>query len=1104
MKKFYYFFLMVVCMICGTTQTMAQYEVADDPATVIETGKKYVLQSAKDLSKIDYFKYYASTGTYFSTKADDETIVEFVEAGDTEDGMSYYVKNVANEAYVEDPGYTFSSTYLAAWTTDQSRAARLIPVEQDLSDGTAGFKLKSAEMWSGYVVYFCPFAFLGPGYNLESSVEAMIPSQTWIVYEVSSMGGRSELENLIDTWFPGGVTADTWIVGTTPGCISQEMFDELKSVFDEVYAVSENKSATDAEIEEATEKLKAIYAKVMAAVIPLTDGYYFVHNPGFEAWAYAYKYSTEYGTFNSMRWTTLESIEKYVPELAKYIWKIEKDDEGYFTFYNMVSESYLPSSSSQGAAIVLNNTPGQFAVVFQPENVVYRGGVFNINNVRISGRPLELLDGNNVGYSEYSDPTDEYALWTFKPVPEEMIQAMEDEKQKAELVAELTDLVEKAENTYEKTKVYKSDVVLNGIIDTPGMVEYAVTNAQEETEGDVAFAIDGVVSTFFHSAWSTKENPPAENHYIEVSLTEPVKTFALKMVSRQGGNAINPTLIEVLASNDAEGTYASVGTYGVRFNKSLDLGDGTDPIENAASVTFIEMPESYSRIRVKVLETNKPASTLGGYPYFNLAEIGVFAAEYDAENSPYTQIDAQILKNFEDALETATNALRNDAVTRDVLNNLSDAYAALLTQFADPDVLREILAEARTFYDTAVEGDELGQYQAGSTDAYNEALNAIEAKITNMMTPAAMEELIDEINKAFDDFNANLNQPDPDKFYHILCASSDSYIYGHYLYVRNNDVSPASLSFSVDESSEMNEEVRLNYMWRFVPAEGGYYLQNAATGTYLGELDAEGADVKMTYTPTLVELRSARSAEDAYNFGIDGEYVGLKNYSTVKMENPKGSDNGAFMLMPADYQATYYVSGMTNTQIVTYPFAVRATNEAGLYKVLGVKDEKLQMKRYAKDEVIEAGVPFLFVDINESGEVYFDVNAENPADLTYAAAPQTANGMVGTYVTTAIDKPMCVIRNNKIDFALEGQRVQANSGYFDLSNVTAATEDGDFAIELSAEVVAGIEQVVIAEGVENAKTGTYSVTGQRLSNGVVLKNLPKGIYIVNGRKVVVK
>ena len=53
-------------------------------------------------------------------------------------------------------------------------------------------------------------------------------------------------------------------------------------------------------------------------------------------------------------------------------------------------------------------------------------------------------------------------------------------------------------------------------------------------------------------------------------------------------------------------------------------------------------------------------------------------------STPYTQIDAQILKNFEDALETATNALRKDAVTRDVLNNLSDAYAALLTQFADP------------------------------------------------------------------------------------------------------------------------------------------------------------------------------------------------------------------------------------------------------------------------------------------------------------------------------------------------------------------------------------------------------------------------------------
>ena len=52
------------------------------------------------------------------------------------------------------------------------------------------------------------------------------------------------------------------------------------------------------------------------------------------------------------------------------------------------------------------------------------------------------------------------------------------------------------------------------------------------------------------------------------------------------------------------------------------------------------------------------------------------------------------------------------------------------------------------------------------------------------------------------------------------------------------------------------------------------------------------------------------------------------------------------------------------------------------------------------------------------------------------------------------------------------------------------------------EYTAGVETVTIDGAVPVARQGVYSLDGQRL--GDTPDGLPKGIYIVNGKKVVIK
>ena len=73
------------------------------------------------------------------------------------------------------------------------------------------------------------------------------------------------------------------------------------------------------------------------------------------------------------------------------------------------------------------------------------------------------------------------------------------------------------------------------------------SNAVEPKEGSLANLIDGVYSTFFHSAWSYSI---ADKHHLQVEVSEPVESFSFYFKKRHNNNNNRPTDLVILGSAD--------------------------------------------------------------------------------------------------------------------------------------------------------------------------------------------------------------------------------------------------------------------------------------------------------------------------------------------------------------------------------------------------------------------------------------------------------------------------------------------------------------------------------------------------------------------------
>lgn len=96
----------------------------------------------------------------------------------------------------------------------------------------------------------------------------------------------------------------------------------------------------------------------------------------------------------------------------------------------------------------------------------------------------------------------------------------------------------------------------------PLEVNMLSTNAQEPSEGALSNILDGVLGTFFHSAWSV---PVDGDHYVQVDLPESYSSFIFSYTNREANGDAALGIFDVSVSSDKK-NFTTIKT----FNKDVD------------------------------------------------------------------------------------------------------------------------------------------------------------------------------------------------------------------------------------------------------------------------------------------------------------------------------------------------------------------------------------------------------------------------------------------------------------------------------------------------------------------------------------------------------
>lgn len=227
----------------------------------------------------------------------------------------------------------------------------------------------------------------------------------------------------------------------------------------------------------------------------------------------------------------------------------------------------------------------------------------------------------------------------------------------------------------------------------------------------------------------------------------------------------------------------------------------------------------------------------------------------------------------------------------------------------------------------------------------------------------------------------------------------------------------------------------------------------------------------------------------------------FKNFALSNMG--KGGYAGATKSMPfTDGYTRNVASGNIGTICLAYDVDAADVKGAEFYSVLGKRTangEVVSVLFVKETESLKAGVPYVF---RPTADLLVAAYTEG----TSVDNPTSANGLYGSFAGESVAEGMYLLSGNKIVKCGTGSKIGANRAYINMdevpeysaeSNVKPALEIGGNGIVSSID---GIDVVGIVD--------VYSISGVRLRCGVnverALDGLSKGVYVVNGKKVVVK
>lgn len=150
---------------------------------------------------------------------------------------------------------------------------------------------------------------------------------------------------------------------------------------------------------------------------------------------------------------------------------------------------------------------------------------------------------------------------------------------------------------------------------------------------------------------------------------------------------------------------------------------------------------------------------------------------------------------------------------------------------------------------------------------------------------------------------------------------------------------------------------------------------------------------------------------------------------------------------------------------------------------------------------IEANHPYIIKVSQAVSEFTADgVDVEPEDEPTVAAVKRTKkqwSEFIGTYVAgTTVEDQMLFLSGNQFWYSTGQTQMKAFRGYFDFYDVLTEVEN---AANISFYVGDEATEISLTPNAPVAESGIYDLQGRKMNGNV---QLPKGIYILNGKKVV--
>lgn len=590
-------------------------------------------------------------------------------------------------------------------------------------------------------------------------------------------------------------------------------------------------------------------------------------------------------------------------------------------------------------------------------------------------------------------------------------------------------------------------------------------------------------------------------------------------------------------------------------------------IKDGVGVAYAHLDASYAYLRFSATKTQynagKPANNRG---YFCLAQMNVWPTtgvvktvtpEYQEALSAAPEVYATLGEE----IKKAAAELAAGKATQAQIDALNAAIEEFKNNLPVPSRVTDAYNAAKAFLDAAntnnMIGTELAQYSQETADALQTTLAKYETfdKIDLVSINAA----VNEINAAFNAFKGSVRLPEAGKFYTIKSAStkvvaeadkqSQGYqgaIYNAIVYSTGNnksnslsDANSAVRFTFANHSSEvtadgetsldammssLSDSISLkddaSYVWKAETAQDGkMVLRNLATGMYL-----TGANGKLYQStePTPILGEGVKPNVFRFNLGADAkgvtQYMNTKGATGTVVPWKDPADENSYWqfneLADDDYTTECFaIKGVSEGQFYacTFPVAITPDGNAVPYTVLGVNEAKDKLILAEVEDEVPAGTPvILLADVltnNGDGTVgNLTVGCEDLASAEFVFEPKVGDGLCGVLCEPVEIAETCGhLANGKI--VTGAYTVPCNGAY--LANAAVTAEKGKESIDLAkgvGDTLTGIDdaKVVVLPSVVNV----YGINGQLIKKSVkaanATKNLPAGVYVIGGQKVLVK